>query len=48
MWRGTAARVVVSRWQSLARLRAPERVAIEEQVAPGNIGAPEKNVRAGS
>ncbi len=48
MWRGTAARVVVSRWQSLARLRAPERVAIEEQAAPGNIGAPEKNVRAGS
>ena len=48
MWRGTAARLVVSRWQSLGRLRAPERAAVEEQTPPGTIGTPEENVRAGS
>ena len=48
MWRSTAARLVVSRWQSLARLRAPERVAIEEQVPAGTISNPEEKIGAGS
>jgi ribose transport system permease protein len=48
MWRSAAARAAVSRWQSLARLRSPERVAIEEQVPAGTIGGPEKNVGTGS
>jgi ribose transport system permease protein len=42
MWRGTMAGAVVSRWQALGRLRAPERVAIDAETTP--TGVPEKRV----
>jgi len=34
MWRGTVAGAVVSRWQGLGRLRAPERVAVDPDATP--------------
>jgi ribose/xylose/arabinose/galactoside ABC-type transport system permease subunit len=34
MWRGTVAGSVVSRWQGLGRLRAPERVAVDAETTP--------------
>jgi ribose transport system permease protein len=42
MWRGTVAGAVVSRWQSLGRLRAPERAAVDAEATPGVV--PEERV----
>jgi ribose transport system permease protein len=47
MWRNTAAQVIVSRWQSLARLRTPERAALDEEATPPTVETPEEQVRAG-
>ncbi len=33
MWRGTVAGAIVSRWQSLGRLRAPERAAVDAEAS---------------
>jgi ribose transport system permease protein len=44
MWRGPVARAIVSRWRSLGRLRAAERVAVDEQAA-SPIAAPGEDVR---
>jgi ribose transport system permease protein len=42
MWRGTVAGAVVSRWQSLGRLRAPERAAIDAEATSSVV--PEERV----